>query len=336
MLKDISSLLGNKLELIQASGGNTSYKENGIMWIKASGKSLASSKMDDIFIPLAIDPIINSIISKTEIETKFKPLIKTDLKASIETGLHAVIPYSFVLHTHPLDVIALSVVEGSKALFSRLLDGIDWTWIDYVKPGEALSKVIYKSINDNLTKVFILKNHGLIVAGDDIDQALDLQNNVLSRLKTKERNVTSPNVKNLEQIIMTLNKNDINAYLPDALKIHSLATDSWSMKLAKMNPLYPDHLVFCGLKPLIHSQESIKRIRKGDIINFTYSIIKEVGVILFSNCTQSTHSMLEAQSIINLRIPPLSCVNTLSNEDCNALCNWDAELYRIKISKSNQ
>lgn len=43
-LRKFSSIIGNNLELIQGAGGNTSLKENNILWIKASGCWLSDAK----------------------------------------------------------------------------------------------------------------------------------------------------------------------------------------------------------------------------------------------------------------------------------------------------
>ena len=46
LLKELSVKIGKDTSLIQSSGGNTSIKENGLIWIKASGKKLRNA-LDD-------------------------------------------------------------------------------------------------------------------------------------------------------------------------------------------------------------------------------------------------------------------------------------------------
>ena len=36
-LRNISSQIGNNIDFVQGAGGNTSVKEDGVLWIKASG-----------------------------------------------------------------------------------------------------------------------------------------------------------------------------------------------------------------------------------------------------------------------------------------------------------
>ena len=60
-LKKLSAKLGNDLSLIQASGGNTSIKLDGKLWVKASGKKLKNALNEDIFVSLDLKKIINEL-----------------------------------------------------------------------------------------------------------------------------------------------------------------------------------------------------------------------------------------------------------------------------------
>ena len=51
-LRDLSARLGADPLLVQAAGGNTSLKQDGVMWIKASGTWLMDALNKDIFVPL--------------------------------------------------------------------------------------------------------------------------------------------------------------------------------------------------------------------------------------------------------------------------------------------
>ena len=60
-LKELSAKLGNDLSLIQASGGNTSIKLDGKLWVKASGKKLKNALNEDIFVSLDLKKITNEL-----------------------------------------------------------------------------------------------------------------------------------------------------------------------------------------------------------------------------------------------------------------------------------
>ena len=46
-----SARIGADPLLIQGPGGNTSIKDGGVMWIKASGTNLADALTRDVFVP---------------------------------------------------------------------------------------------------------------------------------------------------------------------------------------------------------------------------------------------------------------------------------------------
>ena len=108
-LKKLSAKLGNDLSLIQACGGNTSIKLDGKLWVKASGKKLKNALNEDIFVSLDLIKITNQLsINNSKKELNFKNICSSSLRASIETSLHAIMPYKVVLHTHSVDTIAIT------------------------------------------------------------------------------------------------------------------------------------------------------------------------------------------------------------------------------------
>ena len=67
------------------------------------------------------------------------------------------------------------------------------------------------------------------------------------------RKINSPNHGKLIKIINSIP----NSRLPKAEVVHTLGNDNWSFKLAQQNPLYPDHIVFCGAKPWIIEEPNL-------------------------------------------------------------------------------
>ena len=47
-LRALSAKVGANPLLVQAAGGNTSLKENGVLWIKASGTWLMNAERDEL------------------------------------------------------------------------------------------------------------------------------------------------------------------------------------------------------------------------------------------------------------------------------------------------
>ena len=124
-LRELSALVGSDLLLTQASTGNSSIKLENILWIKTSGKWMADAIHEDIFIPLDLREV------KECVKQKADPA-ELDVRASIETAMHAVMPHRVVLHIHSVDTIAWAVRQDAPVQLKYRLDGLLWQWISYV------------------------------------------------------------------------------------------------------------------------------------------------------------------------------------------------------------
>ena len=60
-LKELSVFLGDNLDWVQGAGGNTSVKENGVLWVKASGYWLSDAQNNNIFVPLDKQTVLDKI-----------------------------------------------------------------------------------------------------------------------------------------------------------------------------------------------------------------------------------------------------------------------------------
>ena len=332
-LRSISSEIGKRKDLIQASGGNTSCKIDNILWVKASGKSLANANEEDIFIALDIDTVKIILNSNYREDVTYPPAIKTNLRASLETALHALMPHKYVIHTHPLDIISRTILFKGKDNLSLLLEGFNWEWVPYKKPGSLLAREVSKILQNSNPDVLVLANHGLVIGAEDIKSANSLQEHILNKVKINPANHSDFKLDKLINYISILKANGYYAKLPNCKFVHTLAKDNWSLTLANMNPLYPDHLVFCGFTPTILSSTVSKDMLCKVASTSKYCIIKGVGVILFKSSNQATEDMLEAQAQVHMRIPKGEKINTLSDDDCEMLVNCKSEIYRINLQK---
>ena len=68
------------------------------------------------------------------------------LRPSIETTLHALLPHQVVVHTHSVRTIALAIRTDAEAQLARRLDGLDWLYVPYRKPGLPLTQLIAKRL----------------------------------------------------------------------------------------------------------------------------------------------------------------------------------------------
>ena len=114
--------MGNNIDWIQGAGGNTSVKENSILWVKASGYWLSDAQNINIFTPLDRQVVIDKIDQEVEDLSSAQILDKRDkvLKPSIETTLHALMRQKFVAHLHSVNVISYAVLKNGEKILNEL------------------------------------------------------------------------------------------------------------------------------------------------------------------------------------------------------------------------
>ena len=174
----LSRKLWSKIEDVQWWWWNTSVKlSEDLMLIKASWTLLKDIKKDSLWVGVKFDEVVwwfaKLVHSKTnENELLLEELIvantqKTDKKASIETSMHSIIPFKYVLHNHNVYTNIFNCMYDGHKLLKELLD-IDFWWVEYESPWLGLSTNIYKKYNDNIPEVLFLENHWIIVSWDTI------------------------------------------------------------------------------------------------------------------------------------------------------------------------
>ena len=143
-------------DLVQGPGGNTSWKKNEQMWVKASGTKLANALKEEIFCKVHINnPNLSSNFS--------------GLRPSIETSMHAVRKESFVVHVHSIGAMSLGFRKSLNKQVMTLLRQFAFGIVDYFRPGIDLSNALEAATSGKTgMKGSLLKNHGLVLWGDDL------------------------------------------------------------------------------------------------------------------------------------------------------------------------
>lgn len=333
-LAKISYRLGINTNYIQGAGGNTSIKIDNKIWVKASGMELCNALKKNIFVCLDLNKSMLEIKNNRSSDYYFKPLFNDIHKPSIETAFHILMPHRVVIHSHSLDAIVNTIKVNSLSSINNSLAGMNWDIIPYYRPGLPLAKAIHEVIKRKKVDVLLLKNHGIIIGAKDEEAAFNLHEKVNKRLQIKQREPQSLDTERINNLHQSLISNGIKVTLPKNKIIHSLASDRWSRTLASQNPIYPDHVVFCGFKPTIISEKDLLKLDKISFPKAPYLIVEGLGVFLLESCTKTTEAMLAAQAMVNLRIEIDTHISTLSEKDCKELTNWDAEKYRISLMKN--
>lgn len=185
-----SNLLGQDLSITNFGGGNTSAKmiladpltgePANVLWVKGSGGDIGSMTLDG-FATLALDRLIG-------LERLYRGRAHEDemvgylphcafglnnRPASIDTPLHALLPFAHVDHLHPDAVTALAASSAGEALTHTLYAG-GVGWLPWQRPGFDLALRLRDHVAAHPDqRGVILAGHGLICWGDDARSCYD-------------------------------------------------------------------------------------------------------------------------------------------------------------------
>ncbi len=125
---------------MQAAGGNTSLKSDGVMWIKASGTWLKDALARDIFVAVDHAALMHALARNDPACETCSDFVRSDLNASglrpsIETTVHALMPQRVVVHVHCVNTIAWAIRSDAAERLSERLSGFNWAFIPYARPG---------------------------------------------------------------------------------------------------------------------------------------------------------------------------------------------------------
>ena len=198
-LIEVSRKYGSDSRYVIAGGGNTSFKDDKKIWVKASGHALATITEDGFAV---LDRKKLSIISEKKYSSeaaKREEEVKNDLTAacitkdrrpSVETSMHNAIEYAFVVHLHPTVVNGLMCSQKVEVETKKLF-GDEIVYIPYIEPGYILFKEVetrinnYKKKNGKHPSIVFLQNHGIFVGADTTKEIEDIYKKVISKIEKK-------------------------------------------------------------------------------------------------------------------------------------------------------
>ncbi len=186
LLRYRSNLLGSDLRITNFGGGNTSSKLEGsdpldgekkeVLWVKGSGGDLGSIKVEG-FATLYMDKVLAlaQIYRGVEFEDEIVGLYplctfgNNPAPASIDTALHAFLPFPHVDHLHPDWGIALAASANGKEKMDEFNQQFDHklVWVPWQRPGFELAMMLQRAVKqvpgcDGV----VLGGHGLFTWGD--------------------------------------------------------------------------------------------------------------------------------------------------------------------------
>lgn len=319
-LRALSARLGSNPLLVQAAGGNTSIKQDGVMWIKASGTWLKDADTRDIFVPVDHAALLDALGRRDPAADACTAFVRTDLNAiglrpSIETSVHALMPHPVVVHVHCVQTIAWAIRSDAERQLEARLDGVRWTFVPYARPGLPLAEAIASRLRPGID-VLVLGNHGLVVAADSVAAADALLTRVVSMLERPVRPLAPPDLPALHAIC------DGSPYRPAASdEVHALATDPLALTRARDHVYYPDHVVFLGVGVATDLASGAALVA-----------VPGAGALVRHDAKAAVEAMGRCLADVMRRVDADDPLHALTADDVHRLLNWDAEIYRITFN----
>ncbi|MGL5034957.1 MAG: bifunctional aldolase/short-chain dehydrogenase, partial [Microcystaceae cyanobacterium] len=278
-----SRLLGRDPALVLHGGGNTSVKiretnlvgaTEDILYVKGSGWDLATIE-EAGFAPVRIAHLLKLAQLPSLSDPQMVNELKTQMtKASaptpsVETILHATLPYKFVDHTHADAVVTITNTEKGLERIQAIY-GNTVVVIPYVMPGFDLARVCAERFAveaGEQTVGMVLMNHGIFSFGETAKEAYDrmidlvsLAEKYLQSQGAWELGTEQPkkSTNSLSLSLATL-RNEV-AQVAGFPVILARQTDDSSLafaqradlgEIANQGPATPDHIIRTKRLPLI-------------------------------------------------------------------------------------
>jgi rhamnose utilization protein RhaD (predicted bifunctional aldolase and dehydrogenase) len=315
-LKKLSARVGADPLLVQAAGGNTSLKHDGVMWIKASGTWLRDAASKDIYVPVNHEALLSALAKNDpacEACTDFVlvDLNTTGLRPSIETTVHALMPQRVVVHVHCVNTIAWAIRADAEQRLAEKLRGFNWAFIPYARPGLPLANAIATRLKPGID-VLILGNHGLVVAAETVVEAETLLDHVVNALVKPVRAAVPSDLAALRLLCQGTD------YAPaESNTTHALATDMLALERGKNAVFYPDHVVFLGIGVATEIESGAALVA-----------ISGKGVLIRRDAKPAVEPMGRCLADVMRRVEADDFLTTLDAEAIDRLINWEAEKYR--------
>ncbi len=372
-LIEISKYYGTNKDFVIAGGGNTSFKDNETIWIKASGQSLAELNEEGLVAlsrqklhtissaNYSDDPVIREEQVKEDL---FRSIVNplNDLRPSVETSLHELIQYKFVVHLHPTIVNGILCSRTAKSLTQKLF-GESVLFVPYTDPGYTLFKkleseiISYRGRYSHDPRIIFLENHGSFVGADTIDEIKKIYDEIILKINEVLSPVTdiaplpfNPILYKVLPVIRILLSGDqpgIIRFRNNSLIARFYANQQEFHKISL--PLTPDIIVYCKTRYLYIEQSSTaERI----LDSFRYQlphflseygylprivVIKDMGVFAIGDTYGNAEAILDVyEDLIKISHYASLCggIKFLIPEQVAFIDQWEVENYRRKVNRS--
>ncbi|HLP04468.1 MAG TPA: SDR family NAD(P)-dependent oxidoreductase [Paludibacter sp.] len=377
-LIEISQFYGRDSRFVIAGGGNTSYKNAERIWVKASGSSLATiteegfAILDRAKLNLMSGKTYSSNAVEREEEVK-NDLVDATLtkgkRPSVETSMHNVIDYAFVVHLHPTAVNGLMCANNAESDLKRLF-AEKALYIEYTDPGYVLFKkvenaiVAYRETYKEEPVVIWLQNHGIFVAANTIEEIKTLYTQILDTLESalptsgsatssrtptifgESRATCNCTERILPALRMMLSKDGLKTLKvrKNALVKYFYDTEENQAKIAR--PFTPDAIVYCKSNYIFLNDEEPEAVvaeAAKQIPAFTAKfgyqpkviLIKGIGLVAVGDNAAQCDIILdvfEDAMKIAFLAKSFGGAHPMTQQQIDFIDNWEVENYRRSVA----
>lgn len=313
-LVELSRRYGGDPKWVLAGGGNTSVKEDDLLYIKASGYALATMTREGLVAMRrpALQQIWNEDYpSKVEAreEKALADLMAarhpddTDKRPSVETLMHEAMPFTYVIHTHPALVNGITCGHDGESAAGELF-GDELLWIPLVNPGYVLAKRVkteleeYRRRHGRAPRIALLQNHGLVVAGDEPEKIVSLHDEILERVNNRLRRTPDLSEVDIdEELVSRLEADIAQAYVEartaagvDTAPAGAGTAFRTNAEMARLvsdrsafervaGPFTPDHIVYAGPRPPLVARRDGREAQRRAIREVFDSHYREFAIL---------------------------------------------------------
>ncbi len=368
-LKELSHQYGGDQQYVLLGGGNTSWKDREVMYVKASGHSLGTIELTG-FVKMNLkslnevwDRHYSSVTAEREQEV-LEDMMKARLpgetsRPSVEALLHSFIPFPYVVHLHPALVNGLTCGADGEAL-ARDIFGDSMIWVESVNPGYILAKAVrdtalaHEKKTGQFPGIIFLQNHGVFVSGDtpgDIQELYQILMETLQRKVIKEPDLTPVIIDPVREERI---RKGLKAGISTDIKVVGIMNRElvrYLLSPEDSRPIRssytPDHIVYSGHKPLWISLEALESPDpSGEIEKLVHEFIDSEGVPPKIVIAQQTGAFGIGSDVRHAEAAALVFLDTLQvavytesfggpsfmdDEQIDFIRNWEVEHYRSKI-----
>jgi len=366
-LVDISRRFGADPDYVVAGGGNTSWKDGNVLYVKGSGTSLAEIGVDG-FVRMDRKALAAIWSNRyPEEEDARESAVLADLmtarmsgeenkRPSVETLLHDILPFTLVVHTHPALVNGLTCsAQGERAMID--LFGEEALWIPLTNPGYILAVVVkdamekYRKRTGKACQIIFLQNHGIFVASDAPSGINALYSRVMKKIRTKvtrEADFSSVQSSFGESEAFGAALRVLAAAYSGSPAYSVFRRDTETAKLvadeaafAPVSSAYtPDHIVYSGSDPLFVEEPAAlpaawKAFTEGKKRAPKLVALRGTGAFGLGGTEKAAQLAVELfmdSAKVAAFTEPFGGPRFMTAEGIAFINNWEVERYRSKIS----